>query len=35
LADDGSVIKTYEGRAALPSWYSTHQEALIRIDEGA
>lgn len=34
-ADDGSVIKTYEGRVALPSWYSTHQEAFMRIDEGA
>ena len=34
-ADDGSVIKTYQGQVALPSWYSTHQEALVRIDEGA
>lgn len=34
-ADDGSVIKTYEGQVALPSWYSTHQEAFMRIDEGA
>lgn len=34
-ADDGSVVKTYQGRVALPSWYSTHQEAFVRIDEGA
>lgn len=34
-ADDGSVIKTYKGQVALPSWYSTHQEAFMRIDEGA
>jgi hypothetical protein len=34
-ADDGSVTKTYQGRAAQPSWYSTHQEAFVRIDEGA
>lgn len=34
-ADDGSVTKTYQGQVAQPSWYSTHQEAFIRIDEGA
>lgn len=34
-ADDGSVIKTYEGLVSQPSWYSTHQEAFMRIDEGA
>lgn len=34
-ADDGSVIKTYQGQVAQPSWYSTHQEAFMRIDEGA
>lgn len=34
-ADDGSVTKTYQGQVALPSWYSTHQEAFVRIDEGA
>lgn len=34
-SDDGIVVKTYEGRVAQPSWYSTHQEANIRIDEGA
>lgn len=34
-ADDGSVLMTYEGRAAQPSKYSTHQEAFMRIDEGA
>lgn len=34
-ADNGSVVKTFEGQVALPSWYTTHQEALMRIDEGA
>ena len=34
-ADNGSVIKTYQGQVALPSWYSTHQEAFVQIDEGA
>lgn len=34
-ADDGSVLMTYEGRVAMPSRYSTHQETLMRIDEGA
>lgn len=34
-ADDGSIIKTYQGQVAQPSWYSTHQEAFMRIDEGA
>ena len=34
-ADDGSLKTTYEGRVAKPSWYSTHQEAVVRIDEGA
>lgn len=34
-ADNGAVVKTYQGQVALPSWYSTHQEALLRIDEGA
>ena len=34
-ADDGSIIKTYEGQVAQPSWYSTHQEVFMRIDEGA
>lgn len=34
-ADDGSVTKIYQGQVAQPSWYSTHQEAFIRIDEGA
>ena len=33
--DSGSVAKTYQGQVALPSWYSTHQEAFVRIDEGA
>lgn len=34
-ADDGSVAKVYHGQVAQPSWYSTHQEAFMRIDEGA
>ena len=34
-ADDGSITWTYEGRVAKPSSYSTHQEAFLRIDEGA
>lgn len=34
-ADDGSVVQTYQGQVAQPSWYSTHQEAFMRIDEGA
>ena len=33
--DEGTVAKTYQGQIALPSWYSTHQEAFVRIDEGA
>ena len=33
--DDGSVARKYEGTVAQPSWYSTHQEAFMRIDEGA
>jgi hypothetical protein len=34
-ADNGSIMMTYEGRIAKPSRYSTHQEAFMRIDEGA
>lgn len=34
-ADDGSVTATYQGRVARPTWYTTHQEAFMRIDEGA
>ena len=34
-ADGGDLMMTYEGRVAMPSRYSTHQEALVRIDEGA
>lgn len=34
-SDNGSVAKTYEGQVAQPSWYTTHQEAFMRIDEGA
>ena len=35
LSDDGSLMVTYEGPIAQPSKYSTHQEAFMRIDEGA
>lgn len=35
MADDGSVMSEYEGTVAKPSKYSTHQEAFVRIDEGA
>lgn len=34
-ADSGSVMMTYKGMVAMPSKYSTHQEAYMRIDEGA
>lgn len=34
-ADNGSIMMTYEGPVAMPSRYSTHQESLLRIDEGA
>lgn len=34
-ADDGSVVQIYRGQVAQPSWYATHQEAFMRIDEGA
>ena len=34
-ADNGQVVKTYSGRVSMPSWYTTHQEAFMRIDEGA
>lgn len=33
--DDGTVRCVYKGTAAQPSWYTTHQEALMRIDESA
>lgn len=33
--DNGSLRATYSGRASQPSWYSTHQEVHIGIDEGA
>lgn len=33
--DNGSIMMSYEGRVAQPSKYSTHQEAFVRIDEGA
>lgn len=34
-SDGGSITWTYEGQVAKPSSYSTHQEAFMRIDEGA
>lgn len=34
-SDKGAVTRTYEGRVADPSWYTTHQEAFIRIEKGA
>ena len=33
--DSGSIMISNEGRVARPSKYSTHQEAFVRIDEGA
>lgn len=33
--DDGMVRCVYKGTAAQPSWYTTHQEAFMRIDESA
>lgn len=33
--DSGAVMKTYQGQVAMPAWYSTHQEALLWVDEGA
>lgn len=29
------VMKTYKGMVSNPSWYSSHQEVFLRIDEGA
>ena len=34
-SDNGSATKIYQGRVAMPSWYSTHQEAFVQIDEVA
>ena len=34
-ADNGVAIKTYQGQVAHPSWYTTHQEAFLHMDEGA
>lgn len=34
-ADSGSIMMSYEGPVTRPSMYSTHQEAFVRIDEGA
>ncbi len=35
LDDKGNVTHTYKGRASKPSWYTTHQETFIRINEEA
>lgn len=35
LDDQGNVTHTYKGRAAKPSWYTTHQEVFIRVNEEA
>lgn len=34
-SDDGSLRALYQGQVSQPSVYSTHQEAFVRIDEGA
>lgn len=33
--DNGQLVKTYSGLISDPSWYVTHQEIFMRIDEGA
>ena len=33
--DAGAVAATYKGLVAQPSWYSTHQESFMHVDEGA
>lgn len=33
--DSGVIRKVYEGVVSEPSWYTTHQEAFVRIDKGA
>lgn len=33
--DSGVVRRVYEGVVSEPSWYTTHQEAFVRIDKGA
>lgn len=35
LSDNGTVMRTYKGLLAQPSWYPTHQEAFMRVNEGA
>ena len=35
LTDKGVVARTYEGVISEPSWYTTHQEAFMRINRGA
>lgn len=34
-SDQGRLCATYQGMVSMPSWYTTHQEAFVRIDEGA
>lgn len=34
-SDKGSLLSVHQGQVAMPSRYSTHQEAFVRIDEGA
>lgn len=33
--DSGEVVRVYQGQVSQPSWYTTHQESFMRIDEGA
>lgn len=35
LKDDRTTARVYEGVVADPTWYTTHQEAFMRIDRGA
>ena len=35
LSDEGVVMRTYKGQVAMPTWYATHQEVFVRVDEGA
>ena len=35
LDDTGAVKQTYEGVVSKPSWYTSHQEVFLRVDEEA
>lgn len=35
LNNQGEAVKTYKGMVAMPSWYSSHQEVYLRVDEEA